>query len=384
MEVKPMKRHCGEDVRLVRCPERSIGQAVGFSEPTGEVLRRGLIFRAGDYPNQRFSMNPRQLARVVDDFEPVPIDLGHPHAESPMDGHFGELRSVELSADGKDLYGTVALPRWLEDKLGDKRRLVSATFDRMTRKLKRLSLVTKPHISDAELMAAFSAAGSRRGRGGMAMAKKRAAGRTNREAIRATFREWLEDGDPEFNGSDEDHGEGTMGDRAGTLLRTQAVPIEETAEFKAAVKKKVAQALREGQEAMFSDQAQAWFTRELEARRVLPREKKKLLSRYVRCAVDDLESPAEFDDGSPLSRLAEFCGDIKNRKPHSLDHDEIGQDLGEGVENEPALPPNGRPLAHFSRPTDPRAPLSPGQLAGFLALTNPGKAAMAEFIRVQK
>jgi hypothetical protein len=204
MEVKPMKRHWGEDVRLVRCPVRVIGQTVGFSEPTGEVLRRGLIFRAGDYPNQRFSMNPRQLARVVDDFEPVPIDLGHPHAESPMDGHFGELRSVELSADGKDLYGTVALPRWLEEKLGDKRRLVSATFDRLTRKLKRLSLVTKPHISDAELMAAFSAAGSRRGRGDGAMAKRGAAGRTNREAtrtnreaIRATFREWLEDGEKE-------------------------------------------------------------------------------------------------------------------------------------------------------------------------------------------
>jgi hypothetical protein len=129
----------------------------GSADAGGIVRRRGVILRAGDYPNQDYEVTRARLRAMAENFTPVPIDHGHPSAGGPLDGAFGDLESVELSADGTTLYGTAAFHAWLEKKLGDARRLVSVTIDRATDRIRSLSLVTRPQIEDAELLAAFCA-----------------------------------------------------------------------------------------------------------------------------------------------------------------------------------------------------------------------------------
>lgn len=119
------------------------------------VYRTGLVFRAGDYPDKDFAMTPEELSAAVEAFnEPLPIDLEH--VPTLLDQKLGELVSVEASEDGSELHGIVALPKWLDAVLPE--RKVSATWDRATKTLAGLALVRNPRVSDAALMAAFGEA----------------------------------------------------------------------------------------------------------------------------------------------------------------------------------------------------------------------------------
>jgi hypothetical protein len=120
------------------------------------VVRRGKVFEAGDYPDKSFSLTSEELRAAVAAFEPVPIDLEH--MSTPLDGKLGTLTSVEMGDDGFSLFGTVALPAWLDALLEGTGRKVSATWDRTTKTLLGLALVNTPRITDAALMAAFAAA----------------------------------------------------------------------------------------------------------------------------------------------------------------------------------------------------------------------------------
>lgn len=141
----------------VRTPVVEFSRGPAASDDGQVVRRKGVIFRAGEYSHQRFSMSPDELRALAASFAgPIPIDHGHPTTDGPID--FGRLESVEASPDGTTLYGTTATPAWLDKALGDARWLVSASFDRATKAIRRLSLVTRPQISDAELQAAFACA----------------------------------------------------------------------------------------------------------------------------------------------------------------------------------------------------------------------------------
>lgn len=129
------------------------------AQADGDVVRRrGVIFRSGDYSaTHDFTMSPAELKALAGSFSgPIKLDHGHPTTDGPIE--FGTLESVEASDDGTTLYGTTATPAWLDKALGDARWLVSASFDRATKAIRRLSLVTRPQISDAELQAAFACA----------------------------------------------------------------------------------------------------------------------------------------------------------------------------------------------------------------------------------
>ncbi|MGN6810144.1 MAG: hypothetical protein ACTHMP_04660, partial [Thermomicrobiales bacterium] len=125
-----------------------------FGETCGMVLRRGKHFEAGEYADKAYSMTPEELLAAVADFQPVPLDLEH--TPTVLDGKLGELRAVELGADGWSLYGTVALPQWLDEQLGGECK-VSCTWDRNTKTLTKLALVNNPRVPDAAIMAAFAA-----------------------------------------------------------------------------------------------------------------------------------------------------------------------------------------------------------------------------------
>lgn len=132
----------------------------GHSRREGDVvIRRGKIFEGGDYEDKQFYITPEELAAAAAAFSPVPLDLEH--MSTPLDGKLGELRAVEVGADGWSLYGEVALPAVLDDLLEGTGRKVSATWDRGSKTLTGLALVNHPRISDAALMAAFAASSTR-------------------------------------------------------------------------------------------------------------------------------------------------------------------------------------------------------------------------------
>ncbi|MBA3829877.1 MAG: hypothetical protein H0X33_13135 [Taibaiella sp.] len=124
-----------------------------YEETDDYVIVRGKIFHSGDFPDKNFSLNDAELAAAVTGFKPVPVDYSH--VEGPLDGKLGELRSVSLSENGKDLMGEVAIPKWLDKALGDTARKVSCTWNRATKQLEKLALVNLPRIPDAILFAAF-------------------------------------------------------------------------------------------------------------------------------------------------------------------------------------------------------------------------------------
>lgn len=115
------------------------------------IYRPGKLFVAGEYRDKDYAMTATEISAAAEAFtDPLPIDLEH--IPTPLDGKLGELVSVE--ARGDELHGIVALPKWLDSALDE--RKVSATWDRATKTLAGLALVRNPRVSDAALMAAFA------------------------------------------------------------------------------------------------------------------------------------------------------------------------------------------------------------------------------------
>jgi hypothetical protein len=117
------------------------------------VVKSGKIFEAGDYADKGFSLTSAEMAEAVADFAPVPIDIEH--ISSPLDGQLGELWNVAVAADGTTLTGDVAVPAWLAHLLPEMK--VSTTWDKGTKRLTGLAIVRDPRVTDAAMMAAFSA-----------------------------------------------------------------------------------------------------------------------------------------------------------------------------------------------------------------------------------
>lgn len=149
--------HTEENEVFVDPAQVSFADARPAVDADDVVYRTGLLFRAGDYPDKAFSMTAAELAAAADAFaEPVPVDLGHGTLMAhPLEGKLGEV--VHLDADGDALYGTVALPAWLNAALGEAPFQVSATWDRVSKQLAGLALVTHPRVPDAALLGAFAA-----------------------------------------------------------------------------------------------------------------------------------------------------------------------------------------------------------------------------------
>jgi hypothetical protein len=120
----------------------------------GFVLRKGKVFEAAEYADKAFAITPEELAAAAAAFTPVPNNIEH--GGSVLDGHLGELRSVEVR--GKDLFGTIAIPQWLHETIGEKPIKVSLEWARKTKRIVGNALVLNPRVPDAALMAAFSSA----------------------------------------------------------------------------------------------------------------------------------------------------------------------------------------------------------------------------------
>lgn len=118
---------------------------------TGAIIKKGKIFEAGDYPDKGVAFDEDDLDRIVESFEPVENDIEH--RSSILDSKLGKLISVERK--GKELFGEIEVPDWLDNLVGDNPLKVSLAFDR-DKKIVGNALVLRPRIEDAAVMSAYS------------------------------------------------------------------------------------------------------------------------------------------------------------------------------------------------------------------------------------
>jgi len=123
-------------------------------EDADYVTRSGVIFRCGNYADKGFALNHDEARAAIAAFTPVPIDLEH--VPTVLSDRLGTLESVTMDTDGESLIGTVRMPRWFDNLLGDDSRRVSATWNRDTKRLAGLAIVRTPRVTDAALFAAFA------------------------------------------------------------------------------------------------------------------------------------------------------------------------------------------------------------------------------------
>lgn len=123
--------------------------------PDGELVQRtGKLFEAGEYQDKNFAITEEELDSAVHGFNPVLNNLEH--TRTVLDNNLGRVERVERR--GKDLFGTVTVPRWLDALLGVNPLKASLEWDRETKQIVGNALVLNPRIPDAQLVAAFTAA----------------------------------------------------------------------------------------------------------------------------------------------------------------------------------------------------------------------------------
>lgn len=120
----------------------------------GYIIREGLIFESGDYPDKDFQLSPEELIAASSDFKPATVNLEH--IKTIFDGKLGKLDKIWASEDGYALYGQTKLPKWFDDVFGDEPIKVSCEWDRKDKTIAGLALTTRPRIKDAILMSAFN------------------------------------------------------------------------------------------------------------------------------------------------------------------------------------------------------------------------------------
>lgn len=129
-----------------------LGDAV-FAGP-GTVTRRGRVFRAGDYPEQRYAMTPEDVLLRADSYAggaPVKVQ----HIDTVFDGLLGTLDRFWLDDDGETVNGDITIPDWLNEALPDDVPL-SMRWDPETQEPMEISLALNPIVTDAA-MASYAA-----------------------------------------------------------------------------------------------------------------------------------------------------------------------------------------------------------------------------------
>lgn len=112
------------------------------------VFKKGKIFQCGSYPDKGITVDQDAFAAANDSFAPVPINIEH--WPTVLDGRLGELLTVETASDGA-VYGLVAVPKELDDLIGQGSVPVSVEIDPETMRVVGLALAKSPRVYDAAI-----------------------------------------------------------------------------------------------------------------------------------------------------------------------------------------------------------------------------------------
>jgi hypothetical protein len=121
------------------------------------VIRTGLIFQCGLYPDKHFELTESEADAAIRAFTPAPININH--GPSPLDGFLGFVRRIWRQ--GKDLFAEYAIPKALHDLVGGQPLKVSSEWDTVSDGQKRLTgcaLVLHPRVKSAAMFYGFSQA----------------------------------------------------------------------------------------------------------------------------------------------------------------------------------------------------------------------------------
>lgn len=278
---------------MTKQDHRSIDSLVDDG-PEG-VLRAGKIFEAGEYPERGFTLTVPELEAAAAAFSPLPLKLQH--VDTPLDGKLGVLESLHVA--GAELIGRARLPRWLDRLIPDKR--VSCGWDRATKRLAELSLVTEPRITDAVLYAACSA--DREMAANLADTAYIDQSKETNDPM--NFKEWLAKLRALFSAL-------PPGDESGEG-ETTAGSADDADQLRSQIDALLAKQ-RQIEAASFADG-------EIRARRAYPSERAPLIAAFMRAMDDDAEHPdlARFTTGdAPATRVATLKAMLAARTPHVL------------------------------------------------------------------
>lgn len=129
-------------------------------EDGDDLILKGKLFKAGDYPERQFSMTPLELHDTITRFvAPAPMDLHHkPSIFGNVDlrGEFGQIEQVWSDEPGEWIMAKVRKPKWLQKVMPETR--VSATFAREDKSLVAAAWTHSPVVPDAQLEAELVAA----------------------------------------------------------------------------------------------------------------------------------------------------------------------------------------------------------------------------------
>lgn len=119
------------------------------------VIRNGLLFTCGDYPDKKFSLTVEEAKAAESTFQPVPINIEH--IPSIFDDKLGHVRKIWTA--GEDIFAEYAIPKWLHEVTKAEPIKVSAEWDRLNKQVVGGAFVLNPRVQQAAMMAAFSNVG---------------------------------------------------------------------------------------------------------------------------------------------------------------------------------------------------------------------------------
>lgn len=119
------------------------------------VLRRApMVFKLGNYPDKKFSLNEDEGENAIANFKPCAIGLEH--IDTVLSGKLGKLVSLSWGdghQDGAPTFaGQCLIPTWLDKSLKPHERKLSVAFDRETKQIIGCDLVLKPRVNGAAMM----------------------------------------------------------------------------------------------------------------------------------------------------------------------------------------------------------------------------------------
>jgi hypothetical protein len=306
-----------------------------------EVILKGKVFEAGEYPDKNFSITPGEMQQAVAEFSPVSNDLEH--KRTILDGKIGQLRSV--IAKGKELIGEVAVPKWFYDAVGKEPIKASLAWNTQTKRIIGNGLVINPRVPDAQLVAAFNVATSDNTQGGNHLPIDETTKKLPLwQSLVALFSkgEKLPDDlkDVKLEDVASFAGEPTEPTPAPAQAPIAAPPDDDgqTAKFTAELEaEKAANAGLTTK--LIKSEAEAFFSKALADCKVLPAEKDALVALFTQAVKDDNAGVACFSAAGELNegiRVKALRDSIDARPKHNLTTETIDGNIVVLSANEPS------------------------------------------------
>ena len=149
----------------------TLGDALNVSHDDW-VVRSGVLFEAGEFPDkaeeyglESLVVSGDDLKTMVETFSPVENRVSHVNGKDKtptiFDDHMGRLESVWVDESGEKLYGTIRIPKFLDDfqkkERGGGPLQASLEFDIVTKQIVGNTIVPNPRIETTALMSACAA-----------------------------------------------------------------------------------------------------------------------------------------------------------------------------------------------------------------------------------